>query len=205
MIMLFDFDGTIADTYFYMCEISNRICSDFGYNRIQDSDIAFLKGKTSREIIDYLKIPLLKVPAIVARAKKEYQKGISGIKIADGLKEPLAILHKSGARMGILSSNSRDNVSQVLEQHGLNVFEFIHSTSRIWGKNISLQTLIQQKKLPKDAVVYIGDEIRDILAARRLGIKVAAVAWGYNSRAALAEHKPDFLLKEPRELTALLR
>ena len=185
-ILLFDFDGTIADTYLYMCEISNRICREFCYKRIEPKDIEFLRGKTSQEVIAYLHVPTLKIPAIAARAKREYQKGIGNIEMVDGLKDSLEKLKTRGARMGVLSSNSRENVSLVLQQHGLDFFEFIHSTSRIWGKNISLQSLIRQRKLPKDEVIYVGDEIRDVVAARRLGIKVAAVTWGYNSRDALA-------------------
>ena len=201
--LLFDFDGTIADTYLYMCEISNQICHEFRYNRIESSDIEFLKGKTSQEIIRYLHVPMLKIPAIVARAKKEYRQSIRSIKVVDRLKETLENLKSRGVRMGVLSSNSQENVSLVLQQHGLDVFEFVHSTSRVWGKHIAPQDLIREQKLSKDEIVYVGDEVRDIIAARKIGIKVAAVSWGYNSRAVLAEHKPDFLLENPHDFSAL--
>ena len=203
-ILLFDFDGTIADTYLYMCEISNRICGEFGYSRIQPSDVAFLKAKTSKEVIRYLKVPMLKIPAIVARAKREYQKDVGSIKIVDGLKDSLKNLKSRGVRMGVVSSNSRENVLQVLKTHGLDIFEFIHSTSRIWGKNIALQSLIRQHQLSTAEVVYIGDEVRDIVAAKRLGIKVAAVTWGYNSRDVLVAHQPDFLLEKPQDLLKIV-
>ena len=106
--------------------------------------------------------------------------------------------------MGILSSNSFENVMQVIKNHSLDVFEFIHTTSRVWGKNISLAGLIQQKNLEKGKVVYIGDELRDIVAARKLGVKVAAVAWGYNSPESLSKQRPDFLLQRPAELLTFM-
>ena len=203
-ILVFDFDGTIADTHRYLCDISNRICREFKYHAIRPQDAIYLKDKSSHEVIQYLKVPFMKIPAIIARGKQEYSKEIHSIQLSDGLKDVLWELKNHGVRMGILSSNSFENVMQVIKNHSLDVFEFIHTTSRVWGKNISLAGLIQQKNLEKGKVVYIGDELRDIVAARKLGVKVAAVAWGYNSPESLSKQRPDFLLQRPAELLTFM-
>jgi phosphoglycolate phosphatase len=54
-------------------------------------------------------------------------------------------------------------------------------------------------------VIYVGDETRDIEAARKIQIQVIAVSWGFNSREVLAEQKPDFLISHPSQLIEVVR
>ncbi len=202
-VLIFDFDGTIADTHNYLIEISNRLSQEFNYNTIRPEEIDELKNKTSQEIIRHLKVPLLKIPAIVTRAKSELHKNIDALKPIAGLKEALHQLRGLEVSLGIVSSNTRETVTKFLKAHNLDIFDFIHTTSKIWSKNISLKSLIKKKGFSKNAVIYIGDEIRDITAARKSGIKVAAVSWGYNSARALKDHQPDFMIQNPQELLNL--
>jgi len=104
---------------------------------------------------------------------------------------------------GILSSNSSNNVTEFLNNHDLNFFDFISASSRIWGKNINLKKLLLSHGFNMDEVVYVGDEVRDIIAAKKVGIRVAAVTWGYNSKKALRSQKPDYLISSPEELLNL--
>lgn len=50
----------------------------------------------------------------------------------------------------------------------------------------------------------MGDEIRDIDAAKKTGIKVIAVGWGFNSPQALAAQNPNFLIERPQELIEIM-
>jgi len=202
--LIFDFDGTIADTHRYIVEISNRLSEEFRYNPIAPEEIDALKDKTSREIISHLQVPIFKIPAILARAKKELAAGITSIQPVRGLKEILLQLKTLEIRMGILSSNAHSNIVKFLQNHGLDCFDFCHSTSSVWSKNLSLQRLIDRYTIDKDQILYIGDETRDITAAKKLGIKVAAVTWGYNSFRVLKASDPDYLLHTPRDLLALI-
>ncbi len=51
-----------------------------------------------------------------------------------------------------------------------------------------------------EEVIYVGDETRDIEAAKKINSKVIAVSWGFNTKEALARHNPDFLIHQPSEL-----
>jgi len=202
-IFIFDFDGTIADTHDHIINISNRLAKEFGYSLIKPDEIETLKDKTSREVIKYLQVPIFKIPAILSKAKKELHDGMASIQPIEGLKEILQELKDSGVRMGILSSNAPENISKFLKNHALEVFEFVDSTLKVWSKNISLKKLLERHAFHADQILYIGDETRDIEAAKALGIKVAAVTWGYNSERALKSHEPDFLIHTPQELFEL--
>lgn len=201
---IFDFDGTIADTHHYIVEISNRLAKEFHYARIRPEEVAQLKDKTVKEVINHLDVPFMKIPAIVARAKKEFHKDIANLEPFQGLREILLRLKEAGVQIGILSSNASENIQQFLEHHNLDIFDFIHSASTIWGKHIGLDKVLKQNGIEKDAVVYIGDELRDIDAARKLGVKVASVTWGYNSAQSLEMQNPDFLCERPEDLLSLI-
>jgi len=202
-ILIFDFDGTIADTHHHIIKISNQLAEEFGYSVIKPDEIEELKDKSSREVIRYLKVPIFKIPAILARAKKALYDGMAEIDPIEGLKEILQKLKDLDSRMGILSSNAPENINKFLANHDLEVFEFVDSTLKVWTKNISLKKLLERHGFLPKQILYIGDETRDIEAAKALGIKVAAVTWGYNSATALKKHDPDFLIHTPQELFEL--
>ena len=202
-ILVFDFDGTIADTFQAMVEISNLLAAEFNFKKIEPHEVKNYKDKTSIEMLKLLKVPTLKVPRIATRAKNELNKKISSIKPVEGLKEILREIKALGYDMGILSSNSLENVNKFLKAQDINLFDFVLTSSRFWSKNHGLQKLIRQAGYCAKDVLYIGDETRDIEAARKSGIQVAAVTWGYNSFKALKNFQPDYLLHSPRELLQL--
>ena len=203
-ILIFDFDGTIADTHLYLCQISNLLSKEFQFNAIELTEINLLKEKSAQEIITYLKIPVFKIPAIIAKGKEEFGKGLSKIKPFEGLKDVLLKLKSQKVKIGILSSNSTKNVMQFLQNHEMDIFDFVYTTAMIWSKNTSLKKMMQDQQLSKNNVIYVGDEIRDINAAKKIGVKVAAVSWGYNTSVALEQYSPDYLIRHPEELLKLI-
>src|SRR3989338_1084040 len=138
-VLIFDFDGTIADTHLYICHISNTLSKTFNFELIDFNELAVLKEKSIQEIMTHLKVPLLKVPAIVTMGKKEYKKNIGQLKPIDGLKNVLTKLYESGRRLGILSSNALENIQHFLDLNDLNVFEFVQTTPKVWSKNTCLK------------------------------------------------------------------
>ncbi|HEU4679284.1 MAG TPA: HAD hydrolase-like protein, partial [Terrimicrobiaceae bacterium] len=53
-------------------------------------------------------------------------------------------------------------------------------------------------------ILFVGDETRDIEACQKVGVRIVAVTWGYNSRRSLVAMKPDFIFDDPKELVALM-
>lgn len=202
-ILIFDFDGTIADTHSYIVDISNRLSEEFNYNLIRVEEKEKLKDKTSQEIIRYLRIPVFRIPSILSKAKKEYYNGIATIHPISGLKETLHELKKVGVTMGIFSSNTQESIHKFLKNHHLDIFDFIKTTSSVWSKNTTFKKLLLENGYRAQQIIYICDEVRDITAVKKCGIKVAAVSWGYNSVRTLKKHKPDFLINKPADLLKL--
>ena len=58
--------------------------------------------------------------------------------------------------------------------------------------------------MPVAQAVYVGDELRDLHAARQAGLRCYTVAWGFTDPAALRAEAPDALPGSPAALAALL-
>ncbi|PLZ91002.1 HAD-IA family hydrolase [Fischerella thermalis] len=200
-VVIFDFDGTIADTVDALVSIANRLAKEFGYVQITPEELALLRNLTSREIINYSGISVFKIPFLVKKIKGELKSKIPELKPIPGMKETLIDLKNAGHRLGIITSNSKDNVTEFLRINELdNLFEFIYSGITIFGKTTIINNLLKQKQLKPEEVIYVGDETRDIEASKKANIKVVAVSWGFNSPEVLAKQNPNYLIHHPSEL-----
>lgn len=200
-VLIFDFDGTIADTLSAIVEITNRLAPEFGYRPTSPDRLKSLKHLNPDQLIQQSEIALFKIPFLLRRVKAELSAQISSIALFPGMAEALIDLRNQGHVLGIATSNSAANVEQFLQQHQIqDVFHFIHTGISILGKGKILKRLLVQYQLEAKHVLYVGDEIRDIEAAHTTGIWVAAVTWGFNSGDALMMKRPDFLIETPHML-----
>ncbi len=202
--LLFDFDGTIADTLSPVIQALNRLSPVYGYRPVKQREIQRLRRLTMRELLKEFQVPLGKVPFITRRVRAELARDIPSLRLTAPLRGILLALRKRGYRLGIVSANSVENVRVFLDRHHLDQFEFIHSCRGLLGKHHALRAVLRQEKLCREEVLYIGDEVRDIEACRKAGIPIAAVSWGYNSSDILQKNQPDYLIKKPRDLLTIL-
>jgi len=203
--IIFDFDGTIADTLDSVVKIVNDHAEHFGYKKVTEEDIPYLQGKKPREILSYLGISIFKLPSWIKKIHSEINKEITSMTPTVNISPLLSELHHDEHfQMGILTSNTQENVKQFLDKNELDVFDFIHTGKSVFGKSHIINKIIKQRHASKNEVFYVCDEVRDIEAAKKSGIKVIAVTWGYNSREALQKEEPNFLVDTPKELENIL-
>jgi phosphoglycolate phosphatase len=203
-VIIFDFDGTLADTIDILLSITNRLSAEFGFKSATREELAQLSNLNSWQILQYSGISIFKFPLLIRRLKAELHSEVPHIQLFPGIKEVLLELKKRGFQLGIITSNSRENVGTSLERNGLQgIFTFIYSGST-FGKHKVINKWLRRENINPEQVVYVGDEIRDIDAAKKTGIKVIAVGWGFNSQEALAAQHPDFLIERPQELIEIM-
>jgi phosphoglycolate phosphatase len=203
-VIIFDFDGTLADTIDILLSITNRLSAEFGFKSATKEELAQLSNLNSWQILQYSGISIFKFPLLIRRLKAELHSEVPHIQLFPGIKEVLLELKKRGFQLGIITSNSRENVLGALEKNGLqDTFTFIYSGST-FGKHKVINKWLRIENIHTEKVVYVGDEIRDIDAAKKTGIKVIAVGWGFNSPQALAAQNPNFLIERPQELIEIM-
>ncbi|HEY9850362.1 MAG TPA: HAD-IA family hydrolase [Leptolyngbyaceae cyanobacterium] len=203
--IIFDFDGTVADTFDAIVDIINQLAPEFGYKQTTQEELIQIRKMTSREIIKQSGVPLFQLPFLLKKVKIGLNNKIHLLTPIPGMKEALIDLARLGYRLGIITSNDRENVVKFLQNNDFpNLFDFIYSGTSLFGKSKVINKFLKQHKLKREEIIYIGDETRDIDAAKKSHIKVIAVAWGFNSKEVLLKQKPDFLANQPNELISII-
>ncbi len=205
--VIFDFDGTIADSIpsnAVILKVFNQIAGENNFKNITMEEIENLRNVGLYESIKLLKIPVLKLPFLARRVRKVLKVDETVVEPIKNMPQVLNSLKKQGVSLGILTSNKKQTVEKFLKKHELEVFDFIHSQTNLFGKDKSLKSLLKKHKLDKNMVIYVGDEIRDIQATKKTGISMIAVTWGYNNKKGLEKFDPEFLAERPMQLKTIL-
>lgn len=202
--VVFDFDGTIADTLSVVIRIANKFADHYGYKRIPLSDLPKLREKKPSEVLRHLGISIFKLPIVVRKIRFEMNKEVAHLETAADLRNTLVKLKENGCIMGILTTNSRENVMEFLKNNNLELFDFVYAGRAMYGKGRLLKKLMKEKTIPHQDPIYVGDEIRDVEAAKKAGIRVIGVSWGYNSKDALQKAMPDHIVEKPEDLAEII-
>jgi HAD superfamily hydrolase (TIGR01549 family) len=202
--IIFDFDGTLADSMNLLLEITNELAGEFGYRTVTMEQITELQKLSSRDILKVSGISFWQVPLILRRFKLAFRKKASKVQLFPEVVQMLHSLKVGGYKLGIVSSNSVENIVAVLQHHQIDhLFTFISSGS-IFGKGQAIKASLRANYIRPTEAMYVGDEIRDIDAARHSHIPSIAVTWGFNHRDTLSGHQPDYLVHRPADLLKLL-
>lgn len=198
MVLVFDFDGTIADSLPFYLELGLQYAAQHHLTPLT-VDQARLVGL--RGLISHYQISKIELTKILLWGIKEINHKIKDFPLFPEMASTLKSLSLSHS-LGIVSSNSKTNITQFLQSHQLSpYFSFIDCSPDLFGKHLKLRKLL--KKL-KCIDYYIGDETRDIEAARKAGIKSVAVSWGFEHKDLLQTARPDFLINSPKGLLQLV-
>lgn len=203
-IIIFDFDGTIADTVPHIFEAASELAVAHGLKHLTREDFEMLRGMTPGQIISYFKIPLYKIPALVREGQQKLKKHMTDVSYIKGMPETLVQLITDGYTLGILTSNSTENVEKFLHDNKLVPFHFIHSQKNLFGKDHALKQVMKKYAIRVQDAVYVGDEVRDVEACLKIGLDVVSVTWGFNSRNVLSKLNKGFIIDRPEELPGVL-
>lgn len=201
---MFDFDGTLADSLSAIVEITNRLAPEFGYRTTPLEQVDALKGLSARQLIRYSGIPWLKIPALLRRLRTELKAYSTRLFPHEGIPETIQQLHRQAYPLAVVTSNTPDVVNAFLATHTLDhCFINVAGGGTLFGKGRLITKCLDRHQFDPDSTVYVGDEVRDIQAARAVGLRSIAVTWGFNNRAVLAKARPDWLIDDPKALLAI--
>ncbi|OGG51662.1 hypothetical protein A3C18_01365 [Candidatus Kaiserbacteria bacterium RIFCSPHIGHO2_02_FULL_54_11b] len=200
--IIFDFDGTIADTQQIMFDTANSLAAEFGFDPIRPEEMPQLKTMSARElVVKRLRVPLWniwKIYKLEKRGRELFAAHVDDVRVFPGMKEVIAQLRNVGCRVGIVTSNSADVVAKVLQTTTMPV-DFVYAGSRIFGKAQALRSMLSEQNIDPTTTLYVGDEVRDVEACKKVGIRMLAVGWGYNDAKTLEKAGAEVVTK-PGEL-----
>jgi phosphoglycolate phosphatase len=202
-LVIFDMDGTLADSYPWFLSILSAVCDKFGLRQIGPQDIDTLRGYDSARILEWLEVPRWKLPVIVRHMRALKGRHLHEIPLFPGVDRLLGGLRERGLVLAVVSSDREDNVRQALGPSARLIHHYACGAS-LFGKSAKFRSVLRRAKIPAAQAITIGDETRDIDAARQAGIAFGAVAWGYASLVTLQERNPDEVFMTIEEITARL-
>lgn len=203
--VLFDFDGTLADSTSVSIEVYNELASENGFLPINDSNYHYLRSLPIREMIRELKVPVFKIPELLIAGRKRSLSRIDSIQPFHEVFEAARRLKETKAPVGIFSTNSQEMIQSFLKKHGYtDLFTPIVAGGGFLGKRRKLLKFLKQTGLRPEETLYVGDEVRDIDSVHSVGMQMAAVTWGVNEASVLNSRNPAFLINEPAKLAEIL-
>ncbi|POA30011.1 MULTISPECIES: HAD hydrolase-like protein [unclassified Pseudomonas] len=179
-LVIFDFDGTLADSFPFFVTVFNQVADKHAFRRIHSQELDSLRKQGPREIMAHIGMPRWKLPLVARTFMGLMKKHRSSIPLFENIATTLTDLDEKGLILAVVSSNSRENVTQILGSSCRHIQAFECGAS-IFGKASRLRRVMRKFGVAPEDVIYIGDQPTDGEAAATAGIAFGAVAWGYGT------------------------
>jgi phosphoglycolate phosphatase len=189
-LVIFDSDGTLADTLPWMRSVFNELADEYGFRKVTPDEYESFRDLHGFALLKALDLPLWKLPRVVSGMRKKMAAHTGQFVLFPGMGEALHRLAAANILLGIVSSNSRENVERVLGAENARLISHFACGVSMFGKAAKIRGVVRASKIAASEALYVGDELRDAEAARKAGIAFGAVTWGQHSAAALRGMAP---------------
>jgi phosphoglycolate phosphatase len=190
-MVVFDSDGTLANTLPWASAAFNQIAAEHGLAPISGADHDALRKLSVREMLARAKVPLWRLPALATGIRKLMAEHIDELELFDGIAGSLGELARAGVTLGVVSSNSAENVRAILGPENAALVHHFACSASIFGKATKLRSVLRASGVAARDTLYVGDELRDAEAAHKVGMHYGAVAWGYQPLETLRENAAE--------------
>ncbi|WP_320939465.1 HAD-IA family hydrolase [Lysinibacillus capsici] len=202
--IIFDFDGTLADSTAVFASAWNTLAQKYKFKGIELKEIDTLKKLSISERSKLFDFPMYKLPMILPQFYKLYRQSLNDVHLFDGMKELLIEIDKRGYKILIISSNSKENILEFLKMNGIHCVADVLCSNRIFGKDKVMKKFLKEANVDSSDVVYIGDEQRDIVACKKAGVPIIWVEWGYDAKEVVQNDEPEYSVSTPQEILEII-
>lgn len=205
-IIIFDFDGTLADSAPIIRAIYSEIAGKNKLTVMTDKDYAMLRRGSLGEARKWSGVRFWQFPLLVRSVRRLMKLESEKVQLFPGVPEMIQELRNRGIEPYILSRNAAETIRHVLERYELEgELQILDRRKRSFGSKSSvISRLVQRLGCPRESVWMIGDEVRDIEAAKRAGVNSIAVSWGLQDVSILERYQPTKLVTTVGQLQKTL-
>lgn len=207
--LLFDFDGTLADTREAIFITMKGTLEKLG--RPPQAGIeASLLGLPLKDI--FAKLSGVEDKAFIRECVKTYREDFPGncagiVRLFPGVRETLEILRERGDALAITSSRGRQSLLELVDMLELRRFFAVivgeEDVERPKPAADAALLALAKLSMPRDAALAVGDTIYDIGMGQAAGVKTCAVTYGNQPASMLAQARPDFMISAFPQLLAM--
>lgn len=202
-LAVFDFDGTLADSFPYFISVFNTLAARYRFRPVAADEVEGLRHLGAGEMMRHVGLPRWKLPFVARAFTRMMAREAGTVELFPGTEAMLGHLAGRGVRLALVSSNSRANVARVLGDATLARFDHVACGAPIFGKRRRILQTLRACGVRADEAIYIGDQPTDAQAARAAGVAFGAVTWGYAAPAALLALQPERVFEDMAALHAL--
>jgi phosphoglycolate phosphatase len=203
-LAILDLDGTLADSLPWFRVHVNDVADRFSFRRVAEEDIGPLRRADPREILARLNVPLWKVPLIARHMRRLKAAHLGEIPLFPGTGAMLRALDAGGLRLALVSSDTEANARAQLGPENARLFSELACGASLFGKAAKFRRVVSRAGVAPKRAIAIGDEVRDIEAARAAGIACGAVTWGYAAPETLRALGPDLVFDRMEDIASSL-
>ncbi len=201
MFLVFDFDGTLADTRKPFREAFDDAASTMNTRPFRQQDEAYLRTLAASDVLREHGVRPEQFASFTGLLKKSMEARHSQISLFPGIADTLEQLGSLDRPLGLITSNSEFLVRSVLVAR-TQLFRYLRFDVSIADKG-NVLTDAESSCSRFGPLHYIGDEIRDYRAAVEANVEFSAVTWGFNVEAALLKEGCRNFIRQPSELVCI--
>ncbi|HYC34427.1 MAG TPA: HAD family hydrolase [Candidatus Paceibacterota bacterium] len=203
--IIFDWSGVVKDAVAGQLWIVNKIFEKCGINKITLEE--FQENWEQPYNIFYRKYLSPEVISDIERenAYREaiFNKDCPKSPAVSGIVDVIKKLKSKNCFLAVVSSDLKETLYEEIKDFDLeDVFNEIVTDS--YDKTEAVREIVGRNNLSLPDTFFVGDSNHEIDVSKTIGIKSIAVTWGYTSEKKLKSKHPDFIVKNPKELKALL-
>lgn len=203
MLLIFDFDGTIADTKALYYNAIYKNVKRFGYS-YEDVDKVIDMGENLKKVLRRLGLKGLMIMVMKRKIMKDVLAELPNVhkcRDVESIKEleQEKILVTNSLKSAVLPLLNHFNLKKE--------FKEVYGFEDFADKGEFLKGYIKERKLNPKECFYMGDRASDVRVARKAGCNSVIItgncAW--DSAKEIIEENPDFLIHSIRDLKVVLK
>lgn len=207
--VLFDFDGTIADTGRGIMRCALLALEAFGYSEPDKSRLRLFIGPPLVDSFMAYGADLDTAQKMVDKYREHYSAGgMFECDLYSGAAEMLEALSRAGCKMAIASSKPGKYVGAILEKLGIDKYFLYISAPEIGHVNPTKAELITKamEKLgaEKESTVMVGDRLFDIEGAKQTGLASIGAVYGFGGEKEMKDYRADKLAFNALDIKELI-
>lgn len=212
--VIFDLDGTLANTIESLTYCGNRALRKFGMPEFEEADYKYFVGDGAavlvrRALLKAGDTGLVHFQEVLEEYTRLFEKDcMYHVRPYEGITGLLEELKRRGIRIAVLSNKAHENSIYVVETlFGAGLFDWIQGQTDGVPKKpdpAGVDRIREELGLEKEDILYVGDTCVDMKTGKAAGLFTVGVLWGFRDRQELEENHADAIIGKPAELLELL-
>ncbi len=204
-LIVFDWDGTLADSTTTIVKALQRSCADLALPIPTKAQASYVIGLGLRDTLTTVAPTLTedRYPEMVAAFRRHFLEGEHDIGLFDGVPEMLTDLNRRGALLGVATGKSRVGLARALAQLGIGQ-HFVATRCADEGQPKPhpemLEYVVRVSGVALDRAVMVGDTTHDLQLAQNAGTHAIAVAYGAHTLVELKKFSPTAIASDISDL-----